>query len=124
MRLSRNSVSGLMIAESWRKTKRAKQPPPHQMCEWRVCFCELLRIDGLEHEWFEGDRVKCTLLVCSDDSTDKVGELWFVLEKPFFGYCEILRLYFERMVYRWPSKATNMAYFGSISHVSWRPPSA
>jgi hypothetical protein len=36
------------------------------------------------------------LLVYIDDATGQLGELWFVPEETFFGYCEASRHYFER----------------------------
>lgn len=94
--LSRESVRGIMIAEGWWKPKRAKRPPVHQMRERRACFGELVQIDGSDHDWFEGRGPRCTLLVYIDDATGQLGELWFVPEETFFGYCEASRHYFER----------------------------
>jgi transposase len=96
LRLSRESVRQIMIAEGWWKPKRAKQPPVHQMRERRACFGELVQIDGSDHDWFEGRGPRCTLLVYIDDATGQLGELWFVPEETFFGYCEASRHYFER----------------------------
>jgi transposase len=97
LRLSRESVRGIMIAEGCWKPKRAKEPSVHQMRERRACFGELVQIDGSDHDWFEGRGPKCTLLVYIDDATGQLGELWFVPEETFFGYCEASRHYFERI---------------------------
>jgi transposase len=96
LRLSRESVRQIMIAEEWWKPKRAKKPPVYQMRERRACFGELVQIDGSDHDWFEGRAPRCTLLVYIDDATGRLGELWFVPEETFFGYCEASRHYFER----------------------------
>ena len=97
LRLSRESVRGIMIAEGWWKPKRAKKPSVHQMRERRACFGELVQIDGSDHDWFEGRTPRCTLLVLYiDDATGQLGELWFVPEETFFGYCEASRHYFKR----------------------------
>ena len=96
LQLSRESVRGIMIAEGWWKPKRAKQPQTHPMRERRACFGELVQIDGSDHDWFEGRAPRCTLLVYIDDATGQLGELWFVPEETFFGYCEASRHYFER----------------------------
>jgi hypothetical protein len=96
LQLSRESVRGIMIAEGWWKPKRAKKPSVHQMRERRACFGELVQIDGSDHDWFEGRAPRCTLLVYIDDATGQLGELWFVPEETFFGYCEASRHYFER----------------------------
>jgi len=96
LRISRESVRGIMIAEGMWKAKRAKQPSTHQMRERRACFGELVQIDGSDHDWFEGRGPKCTLLVYIDDATGQLLELWFVPDETFFGYCEASRHYFER----------------------------
>ncbi|MFZ2096422.1 MAG: ISNCY family transposase [Anaerolineales bacterium] len=96
LRLSRESVRGIMIAEGWWKPKRAKEPSVHPMRERRACLGELVQIDGSDHDWFEGRGPKCTLLVYIDDATGQLGELWFVPAETFFGYCEASRHYFER----------------------------
>ena len=96
LRISRESVRKLMIAEGLWKPKRAKQPSTHQMRERRACFGELVQIDGSDHDWFEGRGPKCTLLVYIDDATGQLGELWFVPDETFFAYCEASRHYFER----------------------------
>jgi transposase len=96
LKLSDESVRRLMITEGLWKPKRAKQPQTHPMRERRACFGELVQIDGSDHDWFEGRAPRCTLLVYIDDATGQLGELWFVPEETFFGYCEASRHYFER----------------------------
>ncbi len=96
LRISQESVRGIMIAEGMWKPKRAKKPSTHQMRERRACFGELVQIDGSDHDWFEGRGPKCTLLVYIDDATGQLLELWFVPDETFFGYCEASRHYFER----------------------------
>lgn len=96
LKLSDESVRRLMIAEGLWKPKRAKHPPAYQLRERRACFGELVQIDGSDHDWFEGRASRCTLLVYIDDATGQLGELWFVPEETFFGYCEASRHYFER----------------------------
>lgn len=96
LRLSRESVRGVMIEEGIWKPKRAKKPLAHQMRERRACFGEMVQIDGSDHDWFEGRGPKCTLLVFIDDATGQLGELWFGPEETFFAYCEASRHYFER----------------------------
>jgi transposase len=96
LRLSRESVCGIMISEGWWKPKRAKKPSTRQMRERRACFGELVQIDGSDHDWFEGRGPRCTLLVYIDDATGQLLELWFVPEETFFGYCAASRHYFER----------------------------
>ena len=96
LKLSRESVRQLMIAEGIWKPRRAKKPPVHQMRERRACFGELVQIDGSEHAWFEDRGPKCTLLVFIDDATGQLVELLFVPHESFFGYCQASQQYFER----------------------------
>jgi len=96
LRLSRESVRRIMIAEGLWKPKRAKKPSVHQMRERRACFGELIQIDGSEHAWFEERGPKCTLLVYIDDATGELQELWFAPDETFFDYCEASWHYFER----------------------------
>lgn len=96
LRISRESVRGIMIAEELWKPKRAKQPATHQMRARRACFGELVQIDGSDHDWFEGRGPKCTLLVYIDDATGQLLELWFVPQETTFAYFEATRHYVER----------------------------
>ena len=96
IKLSRESVRKLMIAEGLWKPKHAKLPNVHQMRERRACLGELVQIDGSDHAWFEERGPKCTLLVYIDDASGQLLELWFVPDESFFAYCEASRHYFER----------------------------
>lgn len=96
VKLSRESVRMLMIAEGLWKPKRAKQPRAHPMRERRACLGELVQIDGSDHAWFEERGPKCTLLVFIDDASGQLLELWFVPDETYFAYCEASRHYFER----------------------------
>lgn len=96
LRLSRESVRRIMIAEGMWKPKRAKKPVAHPMRERRACRGELVQIDGSDHDWFEGRGARCTLLVFIDDATGELLELWFVPEETSFAYFEASRHYFER----------------------------
>jgi len=96
LRISRESVRRIMIAEGIWKAKPAKQPSTHQMRERRACFGELVQIDGSDHDWFEGRGPKCTLLVYIDDATGQLLELWFVPQETTFAYFEATRHYVER----------------------------
>lgn len=96
LRISRESVRGIMLAEGLWKAKRAKKPNEHQMRERRACVGELVQIDGSDHDWFEGRGPRCTLLVFIDDASGELGELWFVAEESFYAYCVAGRHYLER----------------------------
>lgn len=96
VKMSRESVRKLMIAEDLWKPRRAKKPAVHQMRERRACLGELVQIDGSDHAWFEERGERCTLLVYIDDATGMLLELLFVQDESFFAYCEASRQYFER----------------------------
>jgi len=96
LKISRESVRSLMIAEGLWKSRKLKHPPVHQMRERRACFGELVQIDGSPHAWFEDRGPKCTLLVFIDDATGQLGELLFVEVETFFAYCEAVWHYVER----------------------------
>lgn len=96
VRISRESVRKLMMAEGMWKPRRRKQEVVHQMRERRACFGELVQIDGSDHAWFEARGERCTLLVFIDDATGQLVELRFVTDESFFAYCEAARSYFER----------------------------
>lgn len=96
LKISRESVRGLMVTEGLWKPRKLKQSPVHQMRERRACFGELVQIDGSPHPWFEDRGPKCTLLVFIDDATGQLGALWFVEVETFFGYCAAVRHYVER----------------------------
>jgi len=96
LRISRESVRRIMIAEGIWKAKRAKQASAHQMRERRACFGELVQMDGSDHDWFEGRAPSCNLLVYIDDATGQLLELWFVPDETTFAYFAASRRYFER----------------------------
>ena len=95
LKISRESVRKLMIAEGLWKPKKLKAPPVHQMRERRACFGELVQIDGSPHAWFEDRGPRCTLLVFIDDATGQLGALHFVPQETFFGYCQAVRDYLQ-----------------------------
>jgi len=93
LKISRESVRKLMIAEGLWKPKQLKVPPVHQMRERRACYGEWVQIDGSPHAWFEERGRSCTLLVFIDDATGQLGELLFVPRETFFGYAQAVRHY-------------------------------
>jgi len=67
----------------------------HQTRERRACFGELIQIDGSHHNWFEGRRPKCCLLVFIDDATSKLVGLRFENSETTAGYFKLFREYIE-----------------------------
>jgi len=63
LKLSRESVRKLMIQEGVWKGKSRRKRVVHQQRMRRARRGELVQIDGSPHDWFEGCREKCCLLV-------------------------------------------------------------
>jgi len=61
----------------------------------RSSFGELIQIDGSHHDWFEGRREKCCLLVFIDDATSRLVGLRFEEEETSEGYFKLCRSYVE-----------------------------
>jgi hypothetical protein len=54
-------------------------------------FGELVQIDGSPHDWFEGRRPCCTLIVFIDDATSRLTALRFAPVEPGKAYLDTLR---------------------------------
>jgi hypothetical protein len=61
-----------LIAEGKRGVRRRRQTH-RQWRERKPCFGEMVQLDGSHHDWFEGRRAQCVLMVMVDDAT---GRLW------------------------------------------------
>jgi len=73
------------------KIKPIKIIKLHQTRERRPCFGELIQIDGSHHDWFEGRREKCCLLVFIDDATSQLVGLRFEEQETTVGYFTLCR---------------------------------
>ena len=73
--------------------KQRKKARILQMRERRDCFGELIQIDGSPHDWFEGRREKCCLLVFIDDATSKLVNLRFEEVETTAGYFRTAKEY-------------------------------
>ena len=96
LKISRESVRKLMMAEELWKPRRVKKIVMHPLRERRACYGELIQIDGSDHNWFEGRGPRCTLLVFIDDATGQLVELYFTKSEGFFSYGEAIRHYIAR----------------------------
>ncbi|MGI6394616.1 MAG: helix-turn-helix domain-containing protein [bacterium] len=78
LHVSRETLRKWMIEDGiWKPKKKKKGKAQHQMRERRSTFGELIQIDGSPHDWFEGRRAPCTLIVFIDDATGEYMELRF-----------------------------------------------
>jgi len=91
--VSKETLRKWLIAENIWIAKRRKKARIHQMRERRDCFGELIQIDGSPHDWFEGRREKCCLLVFIDDATSKLVNLRFEEVETTAGYFRTAKEY-------------------------------
>ncbi len=77
IKISKETLRQILIAEHLWKPKKEKQKSVHQRRERRACFGELVQIDGSPHAWFEERGSKCCLIVFIDDATSKLIYLQF-----------------------------------------------
>lgn len=96
LKLSVESIRNVMISNGLWRTKSRKQVSYHQLRARRSCFGELVQIDGSPHDWFEGRREKCCLLVFVDDATSQLLQLHFVEEESTQGYFCATERYIKR----------------------------
>ena len=60
----------LLSAEQ--RTVRRRRQQHRQWRERKPCFGAMVQLDGSHHDWFEGRRAKCVLMVMVDDATNRV----------------------------------------------------
>ncbi len=94
-KLSDETVRQIMIDAGIWKGKTRKHAKVHQMRTRRSACGELIQLDGSPHDWFEGRRESCCLLVLIDDATSKIMGLRFVENECLQGYFDLVREYIE-----------------------------
>jgi transposase len=60
-----------LLAEGLRVGRRRRQQH-RQWRERKACFGEMVQLDGSHHDWFEGRRAPCVLMVMVDDATNRL----------------------------------------------------
>lgn len=83
---SRETLRKAMILDGIWHPKRKKTIILHPLRERRNYEGELVQADGSPHDWFEGRRPPCTLLVYIDDATGKLLWLEFVESESTTAY--------------------------------------
>jgi transposase len=53
-------------------TARRRRQQHRQWRERKPCFGAMVQLDGSDHDWFEGRRAKCVLMVMVDDATNRM----------------------------------------------------
>jgi transposase len=96
LKLGKESVRQLMIAEGLWKPRKVKRKPVYQLRLRRACRGELVQIDGSPHAWFEDRGPKCSLLVYIDDASGELMELYFAPAETTFSYFAASRRYLSR----------------------------
>lgn len=81
----------MMIADGLWVPKQKKTKRVFQLRLRRERFGELIQIDGSPHDWFEGRRDNCTLIVFIDDATSKLTSLQFFPTETTKAYMEVLK---------------------------------
>lgn len=74
-----------LLAENQRTVRRRRQRH-RQWRERKPCFGAMVQLDGSHHDWFEGRREKCVLMVMVDDATNRVWAQFFEEETTRASY--------------------------------------
>jgi len=93
IKISKETVRKLMIKHGLWQAKSRKRKAVFQLRERRSCSGELIQADCSPHDWFEGRRDKCTLVVFIDDATGELMKLKFYESETTQAYAESLQEY-------------------------------
>jgi hypothetical protein len=74
-----------LLAEQKRTVRRRRQRH-RQWRERRPCFGAMVQLDGSHHDWLEGRRAPCVLMVMVDDATNRVWAQFFEQETTHASY--------------------------------------
>jgi len=69
-----------------RRTVRRRRQQHRQWRERKPCFGAMVQLDGSHHDWFEGRRGKCVLMVMVDDATNRIRVRFFEEETTRASY--------------------------------------
>jgi len=83
-----------LLAEGLRVVRRRRQVH-RQWRERKACLGEMVQLDGSHHDWFEGRRGRCVLMVMVDDATNSVQARFFEEETTAASY-ELLAQWIRR----------------------------
>lgn len=96
MQINKETLRQWMMEAALWNGKHRKNVTLHQQRSRRSCFGELVQIDGSHHDWFEGRRDQCCLLVFIDDATSRLLALRFEEQETTLGYFNATRSYINR----------------------------
>ena len=80
-----------LLAENQRTVRRRRQRH-RQWRERKPCLGAMVQLDGSHHDWFEGRRDKCVLMVMVDDATSRVWAQFCEEETTHASYDVLARL--------------------------------
>jgi transposase len=69
-----------------KRTVRRRRQQHRQWRERKPCFGAMVQLDGSHHDWFEGRRSKCVLMVMVDDATNRIRVRFFEEETTRASY--------------------------------------
>jgi transposase len=75
--------------------KKARKVKSRRWRKRKACFGALIQLDGSQHDWFEGRRDKCSLLLFIDDATSEVVWLEFAESESYEGVMAAAKNYFR-----------------------------
>ena len=74
------------LLASGQRTVRRRRQRHRQWRERKPCFGAMVQLDGSHHDWFEGRRGKCVLMVMGDDATNRLRAQFFEEETTRASY--------------------------------------
>ena len=95
IKINKETLRQWMIEWGLWKNKPKRIERHQQSRDRRSSFGELVQIDGSHHDWFEGRREACCLLVFIDDATSRLVGLRFEEQETAEGYFKLCRSYIE-----------------------------
>lgn len=94
IKLNQETLRLLMIRDGiWHK--KARKVKSRRWRKRKECFGALIQLDGSQHDWFEGRRDKCSLLLFIDDATSEVVWLEFAESESYEGVMVAAKNYFR-----------------------------
>jgi len=74
------------LLASGKRTVRRRKQTHRQWRERKPCLGAMVQLDGSHHDWFEGRRAPCVLMVMVDDATNRMRARFFEEETTHASY--------------------------------------
>ena len=85
LKVDHETLRRWLLAEGKRTLRRRRQTH-RQWRERKACLGQMVQLDGSHHDWFEGRRDQCVLMVMVDDATNRVWAQFFEEETTRASY--------------------------------------